>query len=95
MKIIRNKINAIANSFFTDRTLKRDNLVLLFSIVTLGLIFPLFGNGFIRNWLFNIVISAIIISGVTSLKFQKKIYTYCIFWSYHVFSSLDQSFCKT
>jgi len=74
MTIIRNKIHAIANdnSFFSDRTLKRDNLILLFSIVTLGLIFPLFGNGFIRNWLFDIVISAIIISGTTSLKFQKE-----------------------
>jgi len=72
--IIRSKIHAIASddSFFSDRTLKRDNLILLFSIVSLGMVFPLVGNNLIRDWLFDIIISAIIISGVTSLKFQKE-----------------------
>lgn len=94
MKIIKNKVHSIANdaSFFSEKTLGHDNLILLFSIVTLILIFPLFDKGFIRAWLFDIIVSAIIISGVTSLQFKKEkfirlayfgLLTFTLLWVQH------------
>lgn len=91
---IKEKIHKIAHdeSYFTNEALKRNNIVLLLSIVFIALIFPLFREGFVRGWLFDIMISAIIISGVTSLEFRKEkfirlsyfaILTFSLVWVNH------------
>lgn len=84
---IRKKIHAIAgdDSYFSNETLKRDNLILLFSIVFVILIFPLFKNEFVRGWIFDVSISAIIISGVTSLKFRKEKFIRLLYFAFLTF----------
>lgn len=74
MKRFRKKIHAIAedSSFFDDATLKRDNILLLISIILLALIVPIIRYDIIRDWGFDILISALIISCITSLKFKKE-----------------------
>jgi len=84
---IRKKIHAIAgdDSYFTYDTLKRDNLILLFNVAFIVLIFPLFKNEFVRKWIFDISISAIIISGVTSLKFGKEKFIRLLYFAFLAF----------
>src|SRR5210317_1024977 len=74
MKPIRHKIHELAEdkSFLNDKTLKRDNLVLLISIILFGFVLPLVRSEGIKDWVFGILISLIIVSCVTSLKFPKK-----------------------
>ncbi len=94
MQPIRKKIHAIAedDSFLNDSTLKQDNFILLISIAFLALFLPLFDNEFFRDWSFDITISAIIVSGITSLKFKKEKFirisyfgmaTFIIVWVHH------------
>ncbi len=74
MKPFRKKIHAIAedSSFFNDSTLKRDNIILLISIALFGFIMPIIRSDIIRDWGFDLLISALIISCITSLKFKKE-----------------------
>lgn len=74
MKPISHKIHALAEdkSFLNDKTLKRDNVVLLISIILFGFVLPLIRHDGIKDWVFDILISLIIVSCVTSLKFPKQ-----------------------
>ncbi len=98
MKPIRRKIHDIAEdkSYFSNDTLKRDNLILLFSIVVLILLFPLFETGSLRRWFFDIIISGIVMSAVTSLEFKKEkfirlsyfsVLTFILIWIHHFVTS--------
>jgi len=93
-QLIRKKTHTIAGdeSYFTYDILKRNNLILLFNIIFIILIFPLFKPGFVRMWIFDLSISAIIISCVTSLKFRKEkfirlsyfsVLTFALVWINH------------
>ncbi len=58
-------------SYFSPEVLKRNNLILLTCLIILILLLPIIpGDG--RHWLADIILSLIIISGVSSLKFKKK-----------------------
>ncbi len=94
MKPFRKKIHAIAedSSFFNDSTLKRDNIILLISIALFGFIMPIIRSDIIRDWGFDFLISALIISCITSLKFKKEkfirlsymgLITLVLVWSNH------------
>ncbi|MCK5457782.1 MAG: hypothetical protein KAI45_11700, partial [Melioribacteraceae bacterium] len=74
MQRIKKKIHAIAedSSFFDDATLKRDNIILLISIILFVFIMPIVRIDIIRNWGFDILISVLILSCITSLKFKKE-----------------------
>lgn len=70
----KKKIYSIAedSSFFNDATLKRDNIILLISIIILGFIMPIIRIDIVRNWGFEVLISVLITSGITSLEFKKE-----------------------
>ncbi len=74
MKIIRNKLHSIADkdTFLNDEILKKDNYILLFSLLFLIFIQPLIQLSGINNLVFDLIISILIISGLTSLKFRKE-----------------------
>lgn len=93
MKIIRRKLHSIAEneSFFNEKTLKRDNVILLFSILIFLFVLPLL-KGFELKWELDITISVFIISGLTSLRFRKEkflrlaylgLITLCLIWINH------------
>lgn len=97
MRPFRKKIHAFAedSSFFDDSTLKRDNIILLISIVLFGFIMPILRSETIRDWGFDLLISALIISCITSLKFKKEkfirlsytgLITLVLVWSNHFLS---------
>ena len=94
MQRIRKKIHAIAedSSFFNDSTLKRDNIILLISIILFGFIMPIVRIDIIRDWGFDILISVLILSCITSLKFKKEkfiklsymsLFTLALMWLNH------------
>jgi len=74
MKIIRNKIQAMAenDSFLTKKTLKRDNLILLLCLSFFIFIPPFLKFPELNNLIFDILLSLLIITGITSLKFRKE-----------------------
>jgi len=99
MKIIRNKLQSLAekDSFLNEDTLKRDNFILLCSLTLIIFIHPFIKSLNIDNWIFNILISMLIISGITSLKFRKEkilqlsyfgLFTLTLIWINHFVSSL-------
>jgi hypothetical protein len=58
-------------SYFTPEVLKRNNLILLTCLIILILFLPaISGNG--TPWIGDIILSLIIIAGVSSLEFDKK-----------------------
>ena len=74
MKTFRNKIHAIAenDSYLTEETLKRDNLILLFCLSFFIFIPPFLEFPELNNLIFDILISLLIVTGITSLKFRKE-----------------------
>ncbi len=58
-------------SYFTPIVLKRNNLILLTCLIILILFLPGI-SGDARRWLVDIILSLIIIAGVSSLEFDKK-----------------------
>jgi hypothetical protein len=58
-------------SYFTPKVLKRNNLILLTCLIFLILFLPGI-SGDARHWLVDIILSLIIIAGVSSLEFDKK-----------------------
>ena len=58
-------------SYFTPKVLKRNNLILLTCLIILILFLPGI-SGDARHWLVDIILSLIIIAGVSSLEFDKK-----------------------
>ena len=74
MKTIRNKIHAMAedDSFLTEETLKRDNLILLFCLSFFIFIPPFLKSVGLNNLTFDILLSMLIVTGITSLKFRKE-----------------------
>jgi len=94
MRPIRKKIRKMADdeSYFSNRTLKRDNLILLLSITALILLHPLIKNDLFRRWIFDLLVSGIVLSAVTSLKFGKEkfirlsyfaVFTFALVWVHH------------
>jgi len=103
MRIIKKKIHAIAenNSFFTEKTLKQNNFILLFSLLLFVFAYSIIKSIDFNNWLFDIIISAIVLSGVTSLKFRKKkfirlsyfgFFTLLFLWLKHFIFTLEMKF---
>ncbi len=74
MKIVRNKIHAIVgnDSFLNEETLKRDNLILLFCLSFFIFIPPFLELQELNNLIFDILLSLLIVTGITSLKFRKE-----------------------
>ena len=74
MKIIRNKLHSIADkdTFLNEKTLKRDNLILLFSLLLFIFLQPIIKLTEMNNFIFDILLSMLIVSGITSLKFRKE-----------------------
>ena len=94
MKVIKNKLQTLTEkeSFLNENTLKRDNLILLSSLFLIIFIHPLIKTLEINNWIFDILLSMLIISGITSLKFRKEkfirlsyfgLFTLAIIWINH------------
>ncbi|MCF6269397.1 MAG: potassium channel family protein [Melioribacteraceae bacterium] len=99
MKIIRNKLQSLVEneSFLNEETLKRDNFILLFSLALIIFIHPLIKMLEIDNWAFDILLSMLIISCITSLKFRKEkfiqlsyfgLFTFTLIWINHFVGSL-------
>jgi voltage-gated potassium channel Kch len=97
---IRNKIKKIAenDSFITDRTIKRDNYILLFALTSFIFLRPLVGKIESSSWVFDILVSFLIVSGITSLKFRKEklirlsyfgFFTLLLIWINHFIYSLE------
>lgn len=95
MRPIKNKIHSIAenSSFFSNATLKRDNIILLISIFLFGFILPIIKIDIIRDWGFDLLISALILSCVASLEFKKEkfirlsymgLFTIALVWLNHL-----------
>jgi len=74
MKTIRNKIHSLAekDSFLSEATLKRDNLILLFSLALFIFIHPFIKSKEINVLIFDVLLSLLIVYGITSLKFRKE-----------------------
>lgn len=83
-KPLKQKINALAEtvSFLSDETLKRDNLILLMSIFLFAVVYPVIPNKNLQEWTFAILVSAIVIAGVTSLKFEKEKFVRLTYFGY-------------
>jgi len=95
MRPIKDKIHSIAenDSFLSSATLKRDNIILLISIILLGFILPIIKIDIIRDWGFDLLISALILSCIASLKFKKEkfirlsymgLFTLALVWLNHL-----------
>lgn len=74
LKPIKHKISALAkdDSFLNDRTLKRDNQLLLLFIFLSAFINPIIPSERIQVWVFDVLMTGVIIFGVTSLRFKKQ-----------------------
>ncbi len=100
MKTIRSKIHSFAgkDSFLNERTLKKDNLILLFSLALVIFIHPVIKSLEIDDWIVNILLSMLIVSGITSLKFRKEkfirlsyfaLLSFALIWINHFVHSLE------
>lgn len=69
-----NKISTIneKGGFLSEEELKRNNLILLVSISFLVFFYAFIIESDLNNWIFDILLSALILSGITSLNFRKK-----------------------
>ncbi len=99
MKIIRNKLHSIADkeTFLNEKTLKRDNLILLFSLLLFIFLQPIIKLTEMNNFIFDILLSILIVSGITSLKFRKEkfvklsyfgLFTFILLWINYFTDSL-------
>jgi len=98
--LIRKRIRILADndSFITDKTIKRDNYILLAVISFFIFLRPLIGKWEGSSWLFDILLSLLLVSGITSLKFGKEkfirlsyfgIITFTTIWVNHFVYSLE------
>jgi len=74
MKTIRHKLHSLAEdeSFLTEDTLRKDNIILLGVLFLFIFAQPLIKTEELNNLVFNIFITVLIVSGITSLKFRKE-----------------------
>ena len=69
-----NKISKINEKgpFLSEVALKRNNLILLFSIFFLVFLYAFITESDLSHWIFDILLSALVLSAITSLNFRKK-----------------------
>ena len=100
MKTFRSKIHSLAgkDSFLNEETIKRDNLILLFSLALVIFIHPFINSMDIDDWIIDVLLSILIVSGITSLKFRKEkfirlsylgLFTLTLIWINHFVNSLE------
>jgi voltage-gated potassium channel len=100
VKKIRNKIRAMVEKggIFSNKNMKRDNLILLGSISIMVFLYPFIINSDFDNLIFDILVSSLILSGVTSLEFRKEkfvrllyfgSFTLVVVWTNHFIYSIE------
>ena len=103
MKTFRSKIHAMAENdgFLTEETLKRDNLILLFCLTVFIFTPPFIESVEINKLFFDILISMLIVTGITSLKFRKEkflrlsyfgLFTFTLIWINYFINSGETKF---
>jgi hypothetical protein len=99
MKVIRNKIHSLASndSFFTDETLRKNNIILLIALFFFIFAQPIIKTEKLNTMVFDILISILIVSGITSLKFRKEkfirlsylgLFTFILLWTNYFVDTL-------
>ncbi len=100
MKTIRSKIHSLAgkDSFLNEKTLRIDNIILLFSIALVVFIHPFINSMDSDDWIIDVLLSILIVSGITSLKFRREkfirlsyfgLFTFTLIWINHFVNSLE------